>query len=292
VEFRARALCQLVTGVVDRQTAMIKMALEDATGGPAILQCFDGKRTDLLFMKGQVMRPPTQLSRREFVHCAALAAGAVNLTVPSTGLADQKPGPKRDPDAVLTLLLEGNTRFVKGEAAQPRRKPDDFARLAEGQAPLAVIVACADSRVAPEPIFDQGLGELFVVRVAGNIISGAGASVKGSIEYAVAELGVRLIVVLGHSQCGAVKAAIKHIDANDALPGAINDLVGTLKPSVTAANGKPGDLLDNVIKANVERGVERLRSLEPILAGAVKKEQLKVVGATYELRTGKVTVLG
>jgi carbonic anhydrase len=243
-------------------------------------------------MKGQVMRSPTSLSRREFMHHATLAAGAVNLPLPSTGLAGEKPAPKRDPDAVLARLLEGNMRFVKGETAQPRRKPEDFVRFAEGQAPLAVIVGCADSRVAPELIFDQGLGELFVVRVAGNIISGAGASVKGSIEYAVAELGVQLIVVLGHSQCGAVKAAIKHIDANDPLPGAINDLVGTIKPSVTAAKGKPGDLLDNVIKANVERGVERLRSLEPILAGAVKKGQLKVVGATYELRTGKVTVLG
>jgi carbonic anhydrase len=237
------------------------------------------------------MRSPIRFSRREFVCRAALAAGAVNLALPSAGAADEKPAPKRDPDAVLTLLLDGNKRFVKGEAAQPRLKPEDFARLAEGQAPLAVIVACSDSRAAPELVFDQGLGDLFVVRVAGNIISGAGASVKGSVEYAVAELGVKLIVVLGHSQCGAVKAAIKHIDANDALPGAIEELVATIKPSVTAVKGKPGEQLDNVIKANVERGVERLRSLDPILAKAVKKEQLKVVGATLELRTGKVTVL-
>ena len=146
--------------------------------------------------------------------------------------------------------------------------------------------------MAPELIFDQGVGDLFVVRIAGNVISGAGASVKGSVEYAVAELGVRLILVLGHSECGAVKAAIKHIDANDALPGSINELVGTIKPSVTAVKGKPGVQLDNIIKANVERGVERLRNLDPILSGAVKRGQLKVVGATYELRTGKVTVLG
>jgi carbonic anhydrase len=243
-------------------------------------------------MKGNAMRSPIRLSRREFVRGAAVAAGAVNLTLPSTGVADEKAGPKRDPDAVLARLREGNARFVKGEAAQARRKPEDFARLAEGQAPLAVIVGCADSRVAPELVFDQGLGELFVVRVAGNIISGAGASVKGSIEYAVAELGVQLIVVLGHSQCGAVKAAIKHIDANDTLPGSIEELVGTIKPAVTAAKGKPGEQLDNVIKANVERGVERLRALDPILAGAAKKGRLKVVGATLELRTGKVAVLG
>jgi carbonic anhydrase len=222
----------------------------------------------------------------------ALAAGAVNFALPSAGVADERPTPRRDPDAVLALLLEGNAPFIKGETARARQKPEDIARLAEGQAPLAVILGCADSRVAPELIFDQGLGELFVVRVAGNIVTGAGASVKGSIEYAVAELGVRLIVVLGHSQCGAVKAAIKHIDANLALPGAIDELVGTIKPSVTAAKGKPGEQLDNIIKANVVRGVKRLRGLDPILAGAVKKGQLKVVGATYELRTGKVTVLG
>jgi carbonic anhydrase len=141
-------------------------------------------------------------------------------------------------------------------------------------------------------VFDQGLGELFVVRVAGNIVSGAGASVKGSIEYAVAELGVRLIMVLGYSKCGAVKAAIKHIDANDPLPGAIEDLVTTIKPSVIAAKGKPGDQLENVIEGNVKRGVERLKALDPILAPAVRKGQLKVVGATLELRTGKVAVLG
>jgi carbonic anhydrase len=252
----------------------------------------EGHRTFLLFLKGNVMRSSRQPSRREFVARAALAAGAVNLALPSIGVGDDKAAPKRDPDAVLALLLEGNTRFVKGESSQPRSKPEDFARLAEGQAPLAVILGCADSRAAPELVFDRGLGELFVVRVAGNIVSGAGASVKGSIEYAVAELGVRLIVVLGHSQCGAVKAAIKHIDANDALPGSIAELVATIKPSVAAAKGQPGELLDNVIKDNVKRGVERLRSLDPILAGAVKKGQLKVAGATLELRTGKVTLLG
>jgi carbonic anhydrase len=232
------------------------------------------------------------LFRRQFIHAAALAAGAVDLTLPSTVRVEDKPAPKRDPDTVQARLLEGNARFMKGESDQPRRKPEDFARLAEGQAPLAVIVGCADSRVAPELIFDQGLGELFVVRVAGNIVSGAGASVKGSIEYAVADLGVRLIVALGHSQCGAVKAAIKHIEAKDALPGAINDLMDTIKPSVAAVKDKAGDPLDNVIKANVERGVERLRGLDPILAAAVKKEQVKVVGATYELRSGKVTLVG
>jgi carbonic anhydrase len=237
------------------------------------------------------MPVPKHVSRREFVRITGLTAGAVGLACPTTGRAFAQESVKRDPDTVLARLLEGNRRFEKGELAHPGRKPADFVPLAEGQAPLAVIVGCADSRVAPELIFDQGVGDLFVVRVAGNVVSGAGASVKGSIEYAVAELGVRLVVVLGHTQCGAVKAAVQHLDAKDALPGSIGDLVDTIKPAVVAAQGKPGNTLDNVIKANVERGVGRLKGLQPILAAAVTKGEAKVVGAVYDLGSGKVTVL-
>ena len=172
---------------------------------------------------------------------------------PRPDLAAGLPAQARDPDSVLARLLEGNKRFVSGQLVHPGRRPEDFAALAEGQAPVAIIVGCADSRVAPELVFDQGVGDLFVVRVAGNIVSGAGPTVKGSIEFAVAELGARLIMVLGHSQCGAVKAAIEHIDANDALPGSIRDLVDVIRPAVAAVRGKPGDKLDNAIKANVER---------------------------------------
>jgi carbonic anhydrase len=124
------------------------------------------------------------------------------------------------------------------------------------------------------------------------VVSGTGALVKGSIEYSVAELGVRLIMVLGHSQCGAVKAAIEHIDANDALPGSIGGLVDLIKPAVIAAKGRPGDKLNNVIRANVERCAARLKGLDPILSKLVNQNQLTVVGATYELATGKVEVLG
>jgi carbonic anhydrase len=238
------------------------------------------------------MRVPEHVSRREFVRLSGLAAGVAGLALPAGGRAADKEPVGRDPDAVLARLLKGNQRFASGQPAHPRRKPADFLPLAEGQAPLAVVIGCADSRVPPELIFDEGVGDLFVVRVAGNVISGAGASVKGSIEYAVAELGVRLVVVLGHSQCGAVKAALQHIDAKDALPGSIGGLVDTIKPAVGAVKGKPGKALDNVIKANVERGVARLNSLQPILADAVKRGKVKVVGAVYDLRSGKVTVLG
>jgi carbonic anhydrase len=238
------------------------------------------------------MQSPIPMSRREFMRLSGLAAGVASLGLATIGRAGDPLGTERDRDALLVQLLEGNKRFMKGDLAHPCRKPEYFVSLAEGQAPLAVIVACADSRVAPELIFDQGMGDLFVVRVAGNVISGTGASLKGSIEYAVAELGVQLIVVLGHSQCGAVKAAIKHIEANDALRGSLGDLVDLMKPAVAAVKGKPGNLLDNAIKANVEVGVERLKHLEPILADPVKKGTLKVVGAVYDLHDGKVTAFG
>ena len=229
-------------------------------------------------------------SRREFMRLSGLAVGATALALPATGLAACLPAQARDPDAVLARLLEGNKRFVSGQLVHPGRRPEDFAALAEGQAPVAIIIGCADSRVAPELVFDQGVGDLFVVRVAGNIVSGAGPTVKGSIEFAVAELGARLIMVLGHSQCGAVKAAIEHIDANDALPGSIGELIDPIRPAVVAVKGRPGDKLVNVTRANVERGVERLKGLDPIVSKFVKTGELKVVGATYELRTGLVEV--
>jgi len=237
------------------------------------------------------MQSPYRSSRREFVRLTGLAAGAAGLALPSTGRAASQPAAARDPDAVLARLLEGNKRFVSGQLVHPGRKPADFAALAEGQAPLAVIVGCADSRVAPELVFDQGVGDLFVVRVAGNIVSGAGPTVKGSIEFAVGELGVRLIMVLGHSQCGAVKAAIAHIDSNDALPGSIGDLIDPIRPAVRAVKGRPGDKLENVTNANILQGVERLKALDPIVSKFAKAGELKVVGGVYELSTGAVKVL-
>jgi carbonic anhydrase len=158
--------------------------------------------------------------------------------------------------------------------------------------PEAVIVSCADSRVAPEILFDAGVGDIFVVRVAGNVINGAGVTVKGSIEYAVAELHVPLILVLGHTGCGAVKAAIQHIHDRDSLPGAINGLVELLKPAVIRSKGIAGDPLENAIRQNVAIGVERLKGLEPILAPRIKVGTVNVVGGVYDLHTGGVTLIG
>jgi carbonic anhydrase len=229
-------------------------------------------------------------SRRRFL----LSAGAavVAPTFADVSVAAQSNAPSdRGPDAVLNRLIEGNRHFVAGTLTHPGRSPKDFRALAEGQNPVAAILGCADSRVPPEILFDQGVGDLFIVRVAGNYVSGAGASVKGSLEYGVAELGVSVVMVLGHSQCGAVKAAIQHLDDNDALPGAINDLVNTIKPAVLESKGQPGDALENAIRANVRRSVERLRTLAPVIAPAVRTGKVKVVGAVYDLASGKVILI-
>jgi carbonic anhydrase len=241
------------------------------------------------------MKDSSKTPRREFMMLAA--AVGLGLARPEMYLAALQQGaaaktPKiLNPDESLKELLAGNDRFVKGHLSTPRRRPEDFRALAEAQYPEAVIVSCADSRVAPEILFDVGVGDIFVIRVAGNVVEGAGVTVKGSIEYAVAELNVPLIVVLGHSGCGAVKSAMKHINAKDSLPGAINGLVELVKPAVIKSQGMPGDPLENAIRKNVELGVDRLKGLEPILAPRVKDGKLQVVGGVYDLRTGAVTLL-
>jgi carbonic anhydrase len=229
-------------------------------------------------------------SRRDMLR---LTAFAVALAV-TRGRAAQAAGPAAaglPAEEVLRRLREGNGRFMKGATVSPRRSPEDFRLLTQGQRPMAVIVGCADSRVPPEILFDQGVGDLFVVRVAGNVIGGGGAFVKGSIEYGIVELGTSLVMVLGHSECGAVKAAVKHLDDRDALPGSIGPLVNSIRPAVLRAKSRPGDQLDNAIRANVEIGVEQLRSLQPIVAPAVKRGAVKVVGAVYDLSTGSVSLI-
>lgn len=240
------------------------------------------------------MRPSSDSSRRQFAKNVGLAAGAAGLGLAAIGAAPAAADPPatRDADTVLAHLLEGNKRFVRGETSLlNRRRPSDFARLAEGQEPVAVIYTCADSRVPPELIFDQGIGDLFVIRVAGNVVNGSGPVTKGSVEYAVAELNVKLIMVLGHGKCGAVDAAIQHIGSNDDLPGAIGPMIHMIEPAVNDARDLPGDRLENTIKANVRCGVERLKTLAPILSKEVESGGLKVVGAVYNLATGAVEMV-
>jgi carbonic anhydrase len=186
------------------------------------------------------------------------------------------------PDEVLKELLSGNERFVTGKTISPRRSPADFAKLAGGQAPDAIVVGCADSRVAPEILFDQGKGDLFVVRVAGNVVAGSGPIVKGSIAYAVVALGARLVMVLGHSQCGAVKSALD--TKPQSLPQSIVDLVALVN------TGGEKDL-DRAIVANVRASVNRLKTIEPTLTQYIDAQKIKVVGAVYDLASGRVTIV-
>ena len=229
-------------------------------------------------------------SRREFVSLAATIGLAGSRTM-ATASPQQSGRRSVSADQALRDLLDGNDRFRSGKRVTPRGRPEDFLALTHGQFPEAVVVSCADSRVPPEIVFDVGVGDIFVVRVAGNVIGGAGVSVKGSIEYAVAELDVPLILVLGHSGCGAVKSAIKHIDDKDSLPGAISGLVELVKPAVARSKGMPGDPLENAVRKNVEIGVERLQQLEPIIARRVKDHKVKVAGGVYNLLNGTVTLI-
>ncbi|MEO6742331.1 MAG: carbonic anhydrase [Chthoniobacteraceae bacterium] len=182
-------------------------------------------------------------------------------------------------------LLDGNARFVSD---QPRHQHQDSKRRAEvasGQKPFAVVIGCADSRTAPEILFDEGLGDLFVIRLAGNIVDDAAL---GSIEYAIAKLGTRLIVVLGHEKCGAVSAAVEAVNGAAAPPGHIGAIVDVIKPAAASVHGKDGDEIDNAVRANVHAVVERLKTASPLLSPLLKSGELSLIGARYDLDDGKV----
>jgi len=186
----------------------------------------------------------------------------------------------------LKLLQAGNERFVSGKlnSVTPEELGQRRAALAEGQKPFAVVVCCSDSRVGPEIVFDQELGNIFVVRTAGEVLDAAGI---GSIEYAVAHLGSPLLLVLGHEHCGAVAAAVA--DAKE--PGHIADIVNAIRPAVEKTRGLKGDPLENAIRANVQDVIARLQATGPIISEKVKAGALKIVGGVSSLRTGKVEFL-
>ena len=189
------------------------------------------------------------------------------------------------PDAVIAELKAGNQRHVNTNYKKMNHKT--LARrmeLAKGQHPGAIILSCADSRVPPEIIFDQGLGDLFVLRVAGNIVEDLGL---GSIEYAAEHLGPKLVVVLGHERCGAVDATLKGGEA----PGHIAALVKKIQPAVEKSKAMPGDKLDNAVITNVQLVVEELKKSQPIIAEMAAQGKIKIVGARYDLDTGVVTWL-
>jgi carbonic anhydrase len=214
------------------------------------------------------------------------------------------------PAEAISRLKEGNGRFTAGNPQHPHESVDERkymaansyenagiislgmtseqatkrrAELAKSQHPFAIILSCSDSRVPPEIVFDEGLGDLFIVRVAGNVLNDEGL---GSIEYAVDILGARLIVVLGHQSCGAVDAAMKTVAAKGKAPGHIQSLVTAIKPVVDST---PKGDLDTTIKANVKHVVDALRSSTPILKARVDSGDVQVIGGYYTLDTGAVT---
>lgn len=193
------------------------------------------------------------------------------------------------PDQALAALQEGNSVFIAGrvraDAAEVARRVD----LARGQAPFAAILGCADSRTPPELLFQARLGDLFVVRNAGNT---ADTAAIGSLEYAVAELGVPLVMVLGHEACGAAAAALTVAETDARLPGHLNDMLQPILPAAFAAIRAGDDKLERTITGNVRRMAERLTLASPVMAEAVRAGRLRVVGARYDLDEGRVTLIG
>jgi carbonic anhydrase len=212
--------------------------------------------------------------------CAAFGLLAVAGTAAAPS---DHPAPLIDGTQALRRLLDGNQRYVDGKATCTNQSKDRRAELANGQHPFAAILGCSDSRVPPEIVFDRGLGDLFVVRLAGNV---ADTVAIESIDYAVKHLGTRLVIVLGHDRCGAVTAAVKGHEE----PGDVGPMLAELRPAVTATKHTPGDPVANAIRANVELTVDKLKNSKPLRA-MVQSRELKIAGAIYRLDTGKVELL-
>ena len=212
-------------------------------------------------------------------HSQAEDAKAASVTPPASAVRESS----LTADQALQRLIEGNGRYMAGAATHPDQTTQRRAELANGQFPFAIVLTCSDSRVAPEIFLDQGLGDLFVIRNAGNILDD---HVIGSIEYAVEHLHVPLVLVVGHEKCGAVSAAL----AGGEMPGHIRSVVEALEPAVEAAKNLPGDKVDNAVRANVQRVAEILTHVEPILQEALSHGKLRVVPARYDLATGRVEI--
>ena len=212
--------------------------------------------------------------RITFKVLATIACSSVVALV----LAAEHPAASVSADSALAKLKEGNLRFASSEVSQSKPIAARRAETAQEQHPFAIILGCADSRTAPELIFDQNLGDLFVIRTAGNLVDD---HALGSIEYAVAHLGARLVVVLGHQRCGAVKAALE----SDHAPGHIESLVRDIQPAVKAAKGKPGDPLSAAVTENARHVAAQIKAKAAL--GDLAKE-VRIVSAVYDLDTGKI----
>jgi carbonic anhydrase len=212
-----------------------------------------------------------------------VTAGDLVWRVEQAQAATPAASPSLSGDAALQKLLAGNQRFVEHKPQYPDQYQGRLEELASAQHPFATILSCADSRVPPEIVFDQGIGDIFDVRVAGNIST---PETLGSIEYAVALLGTPLLMVMGHERCGAVTAAVH----NESVPGDISSFIKAIKPAVARVKKKPGDPVENAVVANVQYQIERLKRSK-VLTAQIKSGKLKIVGGRYDLDTGSVTII-
>jgi len=244
-----------------------------------------------LCVKPLFSNQPASPSRR-----AALGAiGAISLLGMSAAarVAYAKSPPKPEnvlaPDQAIQRLVAGNERYTSGKVTI-RSYASTRAALVGGQNPYASILSCADSRVSPELCFDEGRGDLFVARVAGNYVT---SDILASLEYGVAVLNTPLIMVLGHTSCGAVSAAVNSYEKQAEFPGHINNIVTELMPAVRGAAAGPhqGTLVQAATIENIKQNVQRLHAATPILSKAAQAGKLKVVGALYHLDTGKVELV-
>ncbi|MFA6009789.1 MAG: carbonic anhydrase [Desulfobacteraceae bacterium] len=182
------------------------------------------------------------------------------------------------------MMIEGNKRYVADKATHKHQDSTRRMDVTGGQHPFAVVISCSDSRVPPEIIFDQGIGDLFVIRLAGNIVDDAAL---GSIEYAIEHLGTKYIMVLGHESCGAVKATV---DGGEA-PGHIGCIVKAIKPAIDSVRGRTADLPEVGMRANVAMTVQMLKTADPFLKPLFEKGELMIVGARYDLDDGRVDIM-
>ena len=221
------------------------------------------------------------LARREFIGALGAGVGALSQPggwVPPTGGAPRRRDRDGTPEAALRALYEGNARFVSGTIEAPHRNLERLREVAPKQAPYAAFLGCADSRVPIEIVFDQGFGDLFVTRIAGNV---ADPSIIGSLEFGTLVLGAKVLFVLGHTSCGAVSATMK----GDAVPGQISTLYQHIRPAVKTAGGD----LDVAVINNVKNQAEILSEASPVIGALVKEGKLLVAGGVYDLGTGRVT---
>ncbi len=189
------------------------------------------------------------------------------------------------PDQALARLLRGNERFVAGWPDHPNQWAQRRREVSgSGQQPFAIILACADSRVPPEIVLDQGLGDLFVIRVAGTVLDDV---LLGTIEYAVEHMRTPLVMVLGHDKCGAITAAVDRVKTHSHVQAVLE----ALQPALLMAEGHAGDRVSTTIDANVRYAVKKLQASEPVLIGACAAGHLRIVGARYNLDTGEVKII-